>query len=68
MGEKRFLREIDIAANVSHPGILPLHDSGGGDWLLYYVMPYVDGESLRERLAPAPSCRRSIRSTSRALR
>ncbi|MGH7562603.1 MAG: protein kinase domain-containing protein [Gemmatimonadales bacterium] len=46
----RFLREIRIAARLSHPGILPLHDSGEVDGLLWYVMPFVRGESLRERL------------------
>jgi len=50
MGPERFLREIDIAASLMHPHILPLHDSGEADGLLYYVMPYVDGESLRGRL------------------
>ena len=46
----RFLREIEIAARLAHPHILPLHDSGQADGLLYYVMPYVAGESLRDRL------------------
>jgi serine/threonine protein kinase/tetratricopeptide (TPR) repeat protein len=46
----RFLREIEIAARLSHPHILPLFDSGQGDGLLYYVMPFVAGESLRDRL------------------
>jgi len=46
----RFLREIDTAANLNHPHILPLHDSGEVDGLLYYVMPFVEGESLRDRL------------------
>ncbi len=50
MGPQRFLREIDIAASLMHPHILPLHDSGEADGLLYYVMPYVEGESLRGRL------------------
>src|SRR5207249_4077202 len=50
LGKDRFLREIDIAARLSHPHILPLHDSGEADGLLYYVMPYVAGESLRDRL------------------
>jgi DNA-binding SARP family transcriptional activator/TolB-like protein len=50
MGPERFLREIDIAAGLMHPHILPLHDSGEADGLLYYVMPYVEGESLRGRL------------------
>jgi serine/threonine-protein kinase len=50
-GRDRFLREIRIAATLSHPHILPLFDSGEADGLLYYVMPYVDGESLRARIA-----------------
>ena len=50
MGPERFLREIDIVASLMHPHILPLHDSGEAGGLLYYVMPYVDGESLRGRL------------------
>src|SRR5436309_15411582 len=50
LGPDRFLREIEVAANLSHPHILPLHDSGEAAGLLYYVMPYVEGESLRDRL------------------
>ena len=50
LGSERFLREIKIAANLNHPHILPLHDSGEADGFLYYVMPYVEGESLRDRL------------------
>ena len=51
IGAERFLREIEIAARLTHPNILPLHDSGdAGDALVYYVMPFVDGESLRSRL------------------
>src|SRR5215210_2762529 len=50
VGADRFLREIEVAANLTHPHILPLHDSGEADGLLYYVMPYVEGESLRDRL------------------
>ena len=50
LGSERFLREIEVTANLRHPHILPLHDSGEADGLLYYVMPYVEGESLRERL------------------
>jgi tetratricopeptide (TPR) repeat protein len=50
LGPDRFLREIRIAANLDHPHILPLLDSGEADGLLYYVMPYVEGESLRDRL------------------
>src|SRR6266496_943024 len=50
LGPDRFLREIMTAAKLNHPHILPLHDSGEADGFLYYVMPYVEGESLRERL------------------
>ncbi len=46
----RIEREIKIAAQLQHPHILPLHDSGEADGFLYYVMPYVKGESLRHRL------------------
>jgi serine/threonine-protein kinase len=51
LGPERFLREIQIAALLAHPHILPLHDSGEVDGFVYYVMPYVEGESLRDRLA-----------------
>ena len=47
LGPDRFLREIKVAARLNHPHILPLHDSGEADGFLYYVMPYVEGESLR---------------------
>jgi serine/threonine-protein kinase len=50
LGPERFLREINIAAGLTHPHILPLHDSGEADGFLYYVMPYIEGESLRDRL------------------
>ncbi|MGE5231639.1 MAG: protein kinase domain-containing protein [Deltaproteobacteria bacterium] len=50
LGPERFLREIKVAARLNHPYIVPLHDSGRAGDLLYYVMPYVDGESLRHRL------------------
>ena len=49
-GRERFLREISIAANLSHPNIVPLFDSGQIGTSLYYVMPYVEGKSLRDRL------------------
>ena len=49
-GAERFLREIAIAARLQHPHILPLYDSGAARGLLFYVMPYVEGESLRDRL------------------
>src|SRR6476619_1770897 len=50
IGGTRFLREIEIAAQLSHPHILPLHDSGEAAGFLYYVMPYVEGEPLRAKL------------------
>src|SRR5512141_779289 len=50
LGHTRFLREIEIAAGLSHPHILPLYDSGESGGFLYYVMPFVEGESLRTRL------------------
>jgi serine/threonine protein kinase/tetratricopeptide (TPR) repeat protein len=50
LGPERFLREIEVVANLTHPHILPLHDSGETSGLLFYVMPYVEGESLRDRL------------------
>ncbi|HET7040269.1 MAG TPA: protein kinase, partial [Gemmatimonadales bacterium] len=50
LGADRFLREIKTIAQLSHPNILPLYDSGGADGHLYYVMPFVEGGSLRDRL------------------
>ena len=50
VGAERFLAEIKTTANLQHPHILPLHDSGEADGFLFYVMPYVEGESLRRRL------------------
>jgi serine/threonine-protein kinase len=50
LGADRFLREISIAAQLQHPHILPLHDSGDADGYLYYVMPFVKGESLGAKL------------------
>jgi tRNA A-37 threonylcarbamoyl transferase component Bud32 len=50
LGRERFLREIEIAARFTHPHILALHDSGEADGRLFYAMPYVEGESLRQRL------------------
>ncbi|MDH3227668.1 MAG: protein kinase [Thermoleophilia bacterium] len=50
LGPDRFLHEIKTTAQLTHPHILPLHDSGDADGFLYYVMPYVAGESLRDRL------------------
>jgi len=50
LGGERFLREIEIAAKLTHPNILGLHDCGEADGQLYYTMPFVEGESLRDRL------------------
>jgi len=66
IGAERFLREIEIAAGLSHPNILPLHDSGeAGDDLLYYVMPYVEGESLARASIVSGSSRSAKRCASR---
>lgn len=51
MGAERFGREIEVAAQLQHPHILPLLDSGEAAGFYYYVMPYIEGESLRDRLA-----------------
>src|SRR6476661_349574 len=50
LGPDRFLREIKLAARLNHPHIVPLYDSGESGGFLYYVMPLVEGESLRDRL------------------
>src|SRR5256885_4734918 len=50
LGAERFLSEIRVTANLQHPNLLPLFDSGEADGLLYYVMPFVEGETLRARL------------------
>lgn len=54
LGSDRFLREIRTAARLQHPHIVALHDSGQADGFLYYVMPYVEGETLREVLTREP--------------
>jgi serine/threonine-protein kinase len=54
LGQDRFLREIKIAANLAHPHILPLHDSDQAGVFLYFVMPVIEGETLRERLTRGP--------------
>lgn len=51
LGAGRFAREIEVAARLQHPNILPLLDSGEAEGIFFYVMPYVEGESLRDRLA-----------------
>jgi Tol biopolymer transport system component/tRNA A-37 threonylcarbamoyl transferase component Bud32 len=50
LGAERFLQEIKLTARLNHPHILPVHDSGEADGFLFYVMPYVEGETLRQRL------------------
>lgn len=72
LGGERFPREIRIIGRLSHPHILPMHDSGEVAGFLYYVMPYVDGASLRERLReegrlPIPDCIRILREVADAL-
>src|SRR5256885_10280630 len=51
---ERFVREVEIAAHLTHPHILPVYDSGQADGSLFYVMPYVEGETLRQRLEREP--------------
>ena len=65
LGGERFLRETEVTANLRDPQILPLHDSGEAEGLLYYVMPYVEGESLRERLKRIKRLRAAGRSVQR---
>ena len=72
LGAERFLREVEIAAQLSHPHILPVHDSGDADGVLFYVMPYVEGESLHERIKregqlPVDEALRIAREVSEAL-
>ncbi len=71
-GMLRFQREIAIAARLSHPNILPLHDSGAVEGMLYYITPYASGESLRDLVRrrgrlPAPEAVRILRDVARAL-
>jgi serine/threonine-protein kinase len=54
LGRERFLREIKLAARLQHPNILPVYDSGDANGTLFYVMPYVEGESLRDRVEREP--------------
>ena len=72
LGADRFLREVEIAAKLNHPHILPMYDSGEADGVLYYVMPNVEGESLAARLAregelPVPVALRLGREIAEAL-
>ena len=50
LGAERFVKEIETTANLQHPHILPLFDSGEADSFLYYVMPFIDGETVRDKL------------------
>ncbi len=65
LGRISFLREIQFAAVLRHPHLLPLYDSGAVDDTLFYVMPYIDGESLRQRLTRSGRLRSTRRSASR---
>jgi len=72
LGPDRFLREVRIAANLQHPNILPVYDSGEAGGFLYYVMPYIEGESLRESLSwhgelPVAEAARILRDVADAL-
>jgi TolB-like protein/tetratricopeptide (TPR) repeat protein len=72
LGHDRFLREIEIAARLNHPNILPLHDSGEISGSLYFVMPYAEGPSLRDRLKrdgalPVSDALNVLRDVARAL-
>jgi len=72
LGRERFLREISIAARLRHPNIVPLYDSGDADGVLYFVMPYEAGPSLRTRLGrgdpvPLNECVSVLRDVARAL-
>ena len=72
IGAERFLAEIKTTANLQHPHILPLHDSGEADGFLFYVMPYVQGEALRDRLnrekqLPVPDAVRLVTEVASAL-
>ena len=51
VGADRFLAEIEVTANLQHPHILPLFDSGSADGFLFFVMPFIEGETLADRLA-----------------
>jgi len=63
VGAERFLGEIKTTANLQHPHILPLFDSGEADGFLYYVMPYIEGETLRDRLGTRLQLGREVRVT-----
>ena len=72
LGRERFLGEIAIAARLRHPNIVPVYDSGDADGVLYFVMPYEEGPTLRTRLSagerlPIPECVSTLRDVARAL-
>jgi eukaryotic-like serine/threonine-protein kinase len=72
LGDERFRREIQLIATLSHPNIVPMYESGESDGLLFYVMPFVTGETLRDRLAretklPVEDALRITREVARAL-
>jgi eukaryotic-like serine/threonine-protein kinase len=72
IGPERFLQKIRIAAGLSHPNILSIFDSGQADGLLYYVMPYIEGETLRHRLVrerqlPVPEAVRIVQEVAEGL-
>ena len=72
LGAERFLREIQIAARLQHANVVPLYDSGEADGTLYYIMPYIEGESLRDRLTregplPLPDALRIAADVAQAL-
>ena len=72
LGHERFLREIEIAARLRHPNIVPLYDSGQADGSLFFVMPYEEGQSLRERIRqtgalPVADALNVLRDVARAL-
>jgi len=66
LGPDRFLREIKVTAQLSHPHILPLLDSGEADGLLFYVMPFVEGDRCVTGWDATASCRSTKRCASRA--
>ncbi len=72
LGTERFLQEIKTAASLTHPHIVPVHDSGETGGVLFYVMPHIVGETLRERISrdkriPAPETVRLTRQLAAAL-